>query len=125
VKLLTRLYDPSSGKILLDNRDIKDYQIAHLRQATATLTQDHLLFPLSLAENIGLGCLSSLSDTAMITQSAKLGGAYNLIRKLDKGLETNLKPVQTTYQHNATHETHPTLMAEYERLEKSADVSGM
>jgi ABC-type sugar transport system ATPase subunit len=125
VKLLTRLYDPSSGEILLDGRDISDYQISDLRQATATLTQEHTLFPFSLAENIGLGHSSSLSDTEMITEAAKLGGAYDLITKLEKGLETILEPVQTAYQYNATEEKHPVLMKEYEKLEKSAEVSGM
>jgi ABC-type bacteriocin/lantibiotic exporter with double-glycine peptidase domain len=125
VKLLTRLYDPSSGKVLLDNRNLKDYQIAHLRQATATLTQDHQLFPLSLAENIGLGYSSSLLDTVMVTESAKLGGAYDLICKLEKGLQTNLNPVRTTYKRNVTEERHPHLMAEFEKLEKPAEVSGI
>jgi ABC-type multidrug transport system fused ATPase/permease subunit len=125
VKLLTRLYDSSSGEILLDGRDISDYQISDLRQATATLTQEHTLFPFSLAENIGLGHSTSLSDTKMITEAAKHGGAYDLITKLENGMETILEPVQTAYKYNTTEETHAVLMKEYEKLEKFAEVSGM
>jgi ABC-type multidrug transport system fused ATPase/permease subunit len=112
VKLLTRLYDPPSGEILLDRRNIMEYQIAHIRQATAVLTQDHILFPLSLAENIGLGHPMSLSDTDMITKAAELGGALDVIEKLQNGMQTILDPVRTAYHRNATREGNPQLMAE-------------
>ncbi|KAF7298310.1 ABC transporter ATP-binding protein [Mycena kentingensis (nom. inval.)] len=59
VKLLMRLYEPSSGEILLGAtptaRDIRQYRVMDLRRATAALMQGHHLLPLSIAENIGMG----------------------------------------------------------------------
>ncbi len=57
LKLLSRFYDPTSGpeSILVDGIPISQYRMSDLWRATATLTQDHSLFPLSLGENIGLG----------------------------------------------------------------------
>ncbi len=61
LKLLSRFYDPTFRleSILVDGIPISQYCLSDLRRVTATLTQDHSLFPLSLGENIGLGCKGS------------------------------------------------------------------
>ncbi|KAL0059984.1 hypothetical protein AAF712_013220 [Marasmius tenuissimus] len=66
VNILSRLYDPTSGQVLVDGVDIKAYKMSDIRQAVAILTQDHQLYPLSLRENIGLGSVEDLSNDEMI-----------------------------------------------------------
>jgi ABC-type multidrug transport system fused ATPase/permease subunit len=79
LKLLTRCYDATSGTVLVDGNPIEDYQIADLRSVTASLTQEHTIFPLSLSENIGIGSPSSATDLDKITQAAKSAGAQDVI----------------------------------------------
>ncbi|KAK0187492.1 P-loop containing nucleoside triphosphate hydrolase protein [Armillaria mellea] len=62
VNVLTRLYDATSGQVLIDGENIKEFRIAGLRKAIATLTQDHHLYPLSIKENIGLGNVDAVED---------------------------------------------------------------
>ncbi|KAK0430086.1 P-loop containing nucleoside triphosphate hydrolase protein [Armillaria borealis] len=90
--LLSRLYDPTSSphSILVDGIPISRYCMADLRRATATLTQDHSLFPLSLGENIGLGYADKVNETEMIDRSAEKGGASHCLKKLERGKETRL-----------------------------------
>jgi ABC-type multidrug transport system fused ATPase/permease subunit len=124
VKLLGRLFQASSGEILIDGHEMDKYQIPHLRQATAILTQDHNLFPLSVSENIGLGHPNSVSDSNMVIESAKLGGSYDFISKLTDGFETVLHPVKTGYSRNMTKGEKSNLHSEWEKVEKSVEVSG-
>ncbi len=92
LKLLSRFHNPTSGpeSILVDSVTISQYHMADLCRATATLTQDHSLFPLSLGENIGLGFSEKVNDTEMIDRSAEKGGASHCLKKLKQGKETTL-----------------------------------
>ena len=54
-KLLARLYDPSEGRILLDGRDLREYDLASLRQSMGVIFQDFVCYDLHLDENIGVG----------------------------------------------------------------------
>jgi len=122
VKILNRLYNPTAGEVLVDGQPMSSYRISDLRQGMADLSQDHSLYPLSIRENIGLGYSPCVSDIDMITRSAKLGGAFDLISKYEEGLDTTLHPVQTAYL-GYTNGEHP-LKDLYEKLEKQLDVSG-
>lgn len=62
VKLLTQLYAPTSGSILIDGVDSICYREDDLYAATALLTQDHTIFPLSISENIGIGDPSDVDN---------------------------------------------------------------
>jgi len=125
VKILNRLYDPTSGEVLVDGQPMNSYRIADLRQANADLTQDHTLYPLSIRENIGLGHPPCVTDMELITQAAKLGGAYDFISKFEQGFDTTLHPVQTAYLgHLGGTHTHP-LKEIFNKLEKQVDVSGV
>ncbi len=54
-KLLARLYDPSEGRILLDGRDLRDYDLASVRQAIGVIFQDFVRYDMAFDENIGVG----------------------------------------------------------------------
>jgi len=122
VKILNRLYNPASGEVLLDGQPMSSYRISDLRRATADLTQDHTLYPLTIRENIGLGHPLCVSDMDMIIQSAKLGGAYDFISKFKQGFDTTLEPIRTAHLGHLG-ETHP-LKEIFDKLEKRVDVSG-
>jgi ABC-type multidrug transport system fused ATPase/permease subunit len=90
-RILARLYDPSSGELLVEGRPSTEYRIADLHRATALLSQDSQIFPLTLAENIGLGYPERSSDLEMIKEAATEGGAAEFIEELEKGYQTMLE----------------------------------
>ncbi|KAG2135205.1 P-loop containing nucleoside triphosphate hydrolase protein [Suillus bovinus] len=123
LKLLTRCYDATSGAVLIDGNPIEDYRIADLRSVTASLTQEHTLFPLSMSENIGIGSPSSVTDLDKITQAAKLAGAQDVIENFTDGYHTVLEPVKTAHL-SYTGRGNEALKKEYEKMEKTTNVSG-
>ncbi|KAK7048497.1 ABC transporter ATP-binding protein [Favolaschia claudopus] len=127
VKLLARLYDVTSGQVLVNGEDIREYKIRDIRAATASLTQDHHLYPVSLTENIGLGHPSSLADPDMVNDAAGKGGADAFISKLPQGFSTVLDPQNFQYTSQVTRgseESTRPLVQEANRLVKKIDVSG-
>ncbi|OAX39483.1 P-loop containing nucleoside triphosphate hydrolase protein [Rhizopogon vinicolor AM-OR11-026] len=123
LKLLTRSYDATSGTILVDGHPIQDYQIADLRSATANLTQEHTIFPLSLSENIGIGSPSSATNLDRISQAAKLAGAQGIVENFTEGYDTTLEPIRTAYLSYAAR-GNEALEAEYAKMDKATAVSG-
>jgi ABC-type multidrug transport system fused ATPase/permease subunit len=124
IKLLSRLYDPSSGTLLIDDVPAVKYLASNLRRATASFTQDHKLFPLSLYENIGLGHPAHLSDKVMVAQAAELGGASEFIGKLADGLQTVLEPNHDVNRINVPPDLEHPLRKKIQMLEKEQDISG-
>lgn len=124
IKLLNRLYDVDSGEIFLDGLPIKNYRISDLRKVQALLTQEHKLYPLTLAENIGLGDPSHIDDMQMVMQAAEAGGASEVIKKLNDGVNTVLSPVNTAYGSHLDKDKHKKFKSILENLEKKAEVSG-
>lgn len=124
IKLLTRLYDATSGQVLVDGTPVQDYCGVELRQAMASFTQDHNLFPLSLYENIALGFPERSSNTEMVSKAADSGGASAFIAKLTDGLQTILDPEHTTYKVNVPSDPDHPLYKKMEALEKKIDISG-
>ncbi|GAB4212328.1 MAG: ABC transporter ATP-binding protein [Roseiflexaceae bacterium] len=90
VKLLTRLYDPTEGQILIDGVDIRDYNLAELRQRIGVIFQDFVRYHTTLQENIGFGQIEALDDLERIDRAAQRGGADELIGKLPDGYQTML-----------------------------------
>ncbi|KAJ8582269.1 P-loop containing nucleoside triphosphate hydrolase protein [Rhizopogon salebrosus TDB-379] len=98
LKLVSRIYDPTEGTILIDNRDIKTLRLAHLRAAMSTLFQDYTHFPLSISDNIALGNPALARDADKVREAARLGGAEAFIDKLPEGFNTYLdRPVRDYY----------------------------
>jgi ATP-binding cassette, subfamily B, bacterial len=62
VKLLARLYDPTEGRILLDGRDLRDYDLESLRRSVGVIFQDFYRYDLRFDENIGVGEIEHVRD---------------------------------------------------------------
>jgi ATP-binding cassette subfamily B protein len=89
IKLLTRLYEPQKGRILLDGQDLRCIPQADVRRRVSTVLQDVFLFSGSIAENIGLG-RDGLSD-ADIERAARIVEADGFIERLPDGYQTELR----------------------------------
>ncbi|KAF7357995.1 P-loop containing nucleoside triphosphate hydrolase protein [Mycena venus] len=122
IKLMSRLYDVDSGEILVDGIPIQKYRLGDLRKVQALLSQDLKLFPLTLAENIGLGNPDHINDMKMVMEAAESGGASEVIKKLNDGAQAVLYPIQTAY--GSQLENYPKLQKILENLEQYAEVSG-
>jgi ATP-binding cassette subfamily B protein len=90
IKLVTRLYDPTAGRILLDDVDLRELEPAAVRQLIGGMFQDYVTYQASAAENIGLGELEHLEDRAAIEDAARKGGADSLLDRLPDGWDTPL-----------------------------------
>ncbi|KAG2364741.1 P-loop containing nucleoside triphosphate hydrolase protein [Suillus spraguei] len=88
LNLIFRIYDPTEGSILIDNRDIKTLRLADLRAAMSVLFQDYTHFPLTISENIGLGNPVLAHDSDKIREAARLGSAEEFIDDLPDGFDT-------------------------------------
>ena len=87
VQLLARLYDPDEGRILLDGRDLRDYDMEQLRANIGVIFQDFVRYHLTAAENIGVGQIDEMYDRTRIEQAARRGMADEVIADLPKGFE--------------------------------------
>lgn len=84
--LLARLYEPNSGAILINNRDIREYSIASLRSRIGYVEQTPLVFNGTIEDNIRLGA-PHVTD-AEIVEAAKAAGAHDFIVSLPNGYQT-------------------------------------
>ena len=87
VKLLARLYDPDEGRILLDGRDLRDYDIDALRANIGVIFQDFVRYHLTAGENIGVGRIEHMHDDARIRDAARRGMADEVIDGLPAGYD--------------------------------------
>ena len=93
LKLLTRLYDPTEGVILLDGYDIREYDVKDLYSMYGMIFQDFGKYAFSVKENIGFGDLNRKDDTTLIHDAAEKSNADEFIRKLPEGYDTPLMRV--------------------------------
>jgi ATP-binding cassette subfamily B protein len=89
-KLLGRLYDPTSGTIAWNGKDLRSYSLAYVRSRIAVVMQDYARFPSTVRENVGFGDLVSLSNDTAINQAVSEAGIAAKVNSLDQGLETPL-----------------------------------
>jgi ATP-binding cassette subfamily B protein len=87
VKLVTRLYDPDEGRILLDGHDLRGYDLFELRANIGVIFQDFVRFHMTAAENIAVGRIEARDDRERIVHAAEQSGADELIRKLPGGYD--------------------------------------
>ncbi|HYI96358.1 MAG TPA: ABC transporter ATP-binding protein [Bryobacteraceae bacterium] len=86
VKLVTRLYDPTAGRILLDGVDLRDYSIEDLNREIGVIFQDFMRYEMSAHRNIAVGRID-LDSEADVHRAAKKSLADEVIRRLPKGYD--------------------------------------
>jgi len=87
VKLLARLYEPDEGRILLDGRDLRDYDLEALRAHVGVIFQDFVRYAFSAATNVAVGRIEERDDRARIERAAEQSLADAVIRRLPQGYE--------------------------------------
>jgi ATP-binding cassette subfamily B protein len=85
VKLLARLYDPTEGSILLDGRDLREYDVEDLRQQIGVIFQDYVRYDMLVAENIGFGRIEELGNQPRIEAAAEKSLAAGMISRFPGG----------------------------------------
>jgi ATP-binding cassette subfamily B protein len=83
VKLLTRLYDPTEGRILLDGIDLREYDLESLRSAIGVIFQDFFRYDLNARDNIAVGWIDARQDEPRIVDSAQKSLAADVIATLE------------------------------------------
>lgn len=90
IKLLTRLYTPTSGKILLDGLDLNEWDIDTLRQRIGVIFQDFVRYQFTVGENVGVGDVDRLMDQVKWEDATEKGKAKSFIQDLPTGFNTQL-----------------------------------
>jgi ATP-binding cassette subfamily B protein len=87
VKLLTRLYDPDEGRILLEGHDLREYDLDGLRDAVGVIFQDYVKYHLTATENIAVGRIEERFNETRIKEAAHRSLADTVIEKLPDGYQ--------------------------------------
>ena len=90
IKLLTRLYDPTEGNIVLDGLDLQDWDVEALRQRIGVIFQDFGRYQFSVGENIGAGDVRFIDDAERWATAAETGMAAPFIEEMPDGYNTQL-----------------------------------
>ncbi len=90
VKLLARLYDPNEGRILVDGRDMREYDLAQLRANIGVIFQDFVRYNMTLRENIAVGRIDALADQHRIVAAADRSLASDVAVKLPLGYDQQI-----------------------------------
>jgi ATP-binding cassette subfamily B protein len=86
VKLLTRLYDPTAGRILLDGNDLRDYSIEDLNREIGVIFQDFMRYEMTARQNIAVGRIDRAEDSEII-RAARKSMAEAVVDRLPRGYE--------------------------------------
>lgn len=90
IKLMSRLYQPTSGRILLDGTDLNEWDAQALRAHIGVIFQDFLRYQFTVGENLGVGQLRVFDDESCWQQAAEKGGAADFIQRLPQHYHTQL-----------------------------------
>jgi ATP-binding cassette subfamily B protein len=90
VKLITRLYDPTEGQILLDGKDLRDYDLEDLHREMGVIFQDFMRYEMTAAENIAVGRVEELKNPELLQVAAHKSMADATIARLPKGYDQML-----------------------------------
>ncbi|MET0613468.1 MAG: ABC transporter ATP-binding protein, partial [Pseudomonas caspiana] len=90
IKLLTRLYRPNQGRIVLDGSDLNDWDEDALRRRIGVIFQDYIRYQFVVGENLGVGDIDAFGEENRWREAAGQGMAAEFIERLDKGYATQL-----------------------------------
>lgn len=90
VKLITRLYDPTDGQILLDGVDLREYDLEDLYRETGVIFQDFMRYEMTARENIAVGKIEEIEDLPALKSAAHKSLADEVIARLGAGYEQML-----------------------------------
>lgn len=90
IKLLTRLYTPDSGRILLDGLDLQIWDVEVLQKRIGVIFQNFMRYQFSVGENVGVGDVAHLEDRDRWVQAANKGNALSFIEEMPEGFQTRL-----------------------------------
>jgi ATP-binding cassette subfamily B protein len=90
VKLITRLYDPTEGQILLDGVDLREYQLEDLYREIGVIFQDFMRYEMTARENIAVGRIDDLQNVSLLQTAAQKSLADQVIAKLPHHYEQML-----------------------------------
>jgi len=93
IKLASGLYEPTEGRILLNGRDIREYEGHEVRSRISVAFQDFVQYLFTVEDNIGFGQVDRIGDRERIVRCAEDSGSWDMVRSLPAGLETNLGKV--------------------------------
>jgi ATP-binding cassette subfamily B protein len=82
VKLITRLYDPTEGHVLLDGVDLKEYRLEDLYREIGVIFQDFMRYEMTARENIAVGRIEEIDDLALLEAAARKSLADAVIAKI-------------------------------------------
>lgn len=90
VKLLCRFYDPTEGRILIDGKDAREYDITKLRELFGVLFQSYVRYSFTLRENIALSDISKAENDKALMEACEKSRVTDFIGEWEKGLNENL-----------------------------------
>jgi ATP-binding cassette subfamily B protein len=90
VKLLTRLYDPDEGRILLDGHDLREYDLDELRGSMGVIFQDFVRYNFTARDNIAVGRVTAQHDQARIERAARSSQADDVVAGLPGGYDQRI-----------------------------------
>ena len=90
IKLLLRLYEPQSGQILINGKDVRLYPVDQLHRVFGVCFQNVPQYALTMRENIALSRLDELHDDVRLNAAAQAAGIYNTCSAFQSGMDTNL-----------------------------------
>jgi ATP-binding cassette subfamily B protein len=90
VKLITRLYDPSEGQVLLDGVDLREYSLEDLYREIGVIFQDFMRYEMTARENIAVGRVEELENLELLRAAARKSMADHVVGQLPRGYEQML-----------------------------------
>ena len=90
IKLLTGLYTPTEGRVLVGGKDVRDWDPEALRKRIGVVFQDFNQYQLRVRENVGFGSVDHLEDEPRIARAVERGGAEDVVGSLKDGLDAPL-----------------------------------
>jgi len=90
IKLLTRLYRPTEGRIILDGLELDAWDLGTVRKRIGVIFQDFVRYQLVAGENVGVGDVKAFDDPTRWQQAAEKGMAHEFLQRLPEGYQTQL-----------------------------------